>query len=141
MNAYDRLPTDGFESLGSGMTSVLSPIFTLSAISVLGIGNFTLEGISLTQTILGPWNGISISLGSLLAFSTVILAYLANDNDFSDFTDQQSWVAYATAGSVVVLSVAPTLRNAIAGSQAASWIVFGAQVIGFGLIAGIRGDH
>lgn len=137
----DRLPADGLNPFGGSVTSMLAVAFALSSIAMLGIGSFSLEGVALTEIFLGPWNGISLSWAAAIGLFSVIAGYALNDADIEEFTDTQSWIAYATAGSVLVLAVSPTLLNAVASSQVASWVVFVLQLTGFGLIAGLRGDY
>ena len=136
----DRLPADGLNPFGGSMTSILGVAFALSSISILGIGSFSLEGITLT-TALFTWNGLAISYGAVIGVASVALGYALNDADIEEFTDTQSWVAYATALSVILLALSPALTNAITSSQIVAWIVFLLQLTGFGLIAGLRGDY
>ena len=136
----DKLPADGINPFGGSLTSMLGVAFALSSISMLGIGSFSLEGIALTSTVVS-WTGLSLSYAAIIGVMAVAWGYLLNDRDINDFTDSQSWIAYATALSVLILALSPPLLNAISGSQVASWIVLALQITGFGLIAGLRGDY
>lgn len=140
MKLTNKVPGPSRDGIQDGLLSILAPAFALSSISLLGIGSFSLEGFALTQTLIGPWNGLSISAASTLSFLALAAAYFSHDNDIRDFTDNQSYIAYATAGSVALLALSPPLLDAVQGSTGLGWLVFALQMFGFSLITGLTGE-
>ena len=123
--------------IGESAKPIIALLFGLSSITILDLGNLTIQGFSLSGELF-TLGDIAVSNAAGIAVLAVVVGYTFSNRDINEFTDTQSYIAYAVLLSVGTLAVAPTLRDAIVSSEPFAWTVFGIQLIGYGVLTGMH---
>lgn len=99
--------------------SVMAPVFTVSTASAVGVASVSLFGRSLTDvaTTLG---GFSISWAFIISIAALGFAYLTNNPDMSDMSDEYTLLAATGAALLVLVEFSPTVSSAFEGSTVLS---------------------
>ncbi|NUC74780.1 hypothetical protein HTZ84_21185 [Haloterrigena sp. SYSU A558-1] len=121
--------------LGESVKPILALLFGLSSLAYLEIGNLEIEGFSLTDTMFTVAE-LDVSNATVIALSSIIMGYAVSNRDLGDFTDAQSFLAYALGGSVLLLTVSPPIHEAVVSHTELAYTVLLVQLLGFGVVAG-----
>lgn len=117
--------------------TVLAVAFSFSALSLVQLGGVFVKNWQLSDVVMSTGTGIALTWAGAIGLATVMASYGLNDKEISDFTDTQSYMAYITAGGIVMLILSPALQELVAANTALSAVAFIFLEAGYFSIAGM----
>lgn len=124
----------------SGVQELVTPyivmFYTLASLVFhqLATFNFTHFSFSLGEPLFSV-STITVSIAAILSVFLPAVVYGINDNEVMTLT-KQTWVAIFPVIVSVLMVISPPLAGAITGSAVASTLLFSANVIAVGVVAG-----
>lgn len=135
MAVSDRVPEVGFSELSQTVVVLLGAFFTLSSVVSLGIGSLSISGITFSDTV-ATLAGLDLTYALMFSVIAVVLGYASSNKSWDDFSDIQSYLAYAVIISLFIQFASPDLSSWIINHDMAAYTVFVLQLAGFSVMVG-----
>lgn len=125
----------GLSEFSQTAVVLLGALYTLSSVVSLNIGSLSIAGINFSDTVTTV-AGLDLTYALMFSVLAVVLGYASSNKDWSDFTDIQSYLAYAVVISLGIQFGSPDLLSWIVNHQTVAYFVFVLQLAGFSVMVG-----